>query len=77
MNFLMKRMLESKMKDIPPAEREKVFAMFEQNPEFFQNVATEVQTEMQRGKDQMTAVMEVMQRHQDVLKTIASDIKPQ
>lgn len=67
----MKKLLESKMKDIPEAEREKVFAMFEKDPDFFQKVAEEVQVEMAKGKDQMKAVMEVMQRHQDKLKEIA------
>ena len=66
----MKKMLKSKMKDIPEAEQEKMFNSIEKNPYFFQNIATEVQAKMKEGKDQMTATMEVMQKHQEELKKI-------
>lgn len=69
-NFLMKKMLKSKMKDIPEAEQEKMLNAIEKNPDFFQNVAMEVQAKMKEGKDQMTATMEVMQKHQEELKKI-------
>lgn len=66
----MKKMLKSKMKDIPEAEQEKMLNAIEKNPDFFQNVAMEVQAKMKEGKDQMTATMEVMQKHQEELKKI-------
>lgn len=69
-NFLMKKMLKSKMKDLPEAEQDKMIQAIEKNPEFFQNVATEVQAKMKEGKDQMTATMEVMRKHQDELRKI-------
>lgn len=69
-NFLMKKLLKSKMKDIPEAEQEKILSAIEKNPDFFQNIATEVQTKMKEGKDQMTATMEVMKKHQEDLKKI-------
>ncbi len=69
-NFLMKRLLKSKMKDVPEAEQEKILQAIDKNPDFFQNVATEVQAKMKEGKDQMTATMEVMRKHQEELKKI-------
>lgn len=66
----MKKLLKSKMKDIPEAEQEKILNAIEKNPDFFQNIATEVQTKMKEGKDQMTATMEVMKKHQEDLKKI-------
>ncbi|MBM2818219.1 MAG: hypothetical protein HW401_809 [Parcubacteria group bacterium] len=68
--FLMKKLLKSKMKDIPEAEQEKMLGAIEKNPDFFQNIAAEVQAKMKEGKDQMTATMEVMQKHQEELKKI-------
>ena len=68
--FLMKKLLKSKMKDIPEAEQEKMLSAIEKNPDFFQNIAAEVQAKMKEGKDQMTATMEVMQKHQEELKKI-------
>ncbi len=62
-------MLASKMKGVPEAEQEKIFNMIEKNPDLFQKIGAEVQEKMQReGKDQMTAAMEVMQKHKDQLK---------
>ena len=66
----MKKMLKSKMKDLPEAEQDKMIQAIEKNPEFFQNVATEVQAKMKEGKDQMTATMEVMRKHQEELRKI-------
>ena len=68
--FLMKKLLKSKMKDIPEAEQEKMLGAIEKNPDFFQNIAAEVQAKMKEGKDQMAATMEVMQKHQEELKKV-------
>jgi len=62
-------MLASKMKGVPEAEQEKIFNMIEKNPDLFQKIGAEVQEKMKlEGKDQMTASMEVMQKHKDKLK---------
>lgn len=66
----MKKILKSKLKDVPEAEQEKMFAMIEKNPALFQKIGAEVQEEMKKGKDQMTATMEVFQRYQDELKKL-------
>jgi hypothetical protein len=69
-SFIMKRMLKSKMKDVPVDQQEKVFAALEKNPQLFQNIALEVQEKIKQGKDQMAATMEVMQKYQDELKNV-------
>jgi len=69
-SFIMKRMLKSKMKDIPEDQQEKVFAAIEKNPKLFENIALEVQEKMKSGKDQMSATMEVKQKYQDQLKGV-------
>jgi hypothetical protein len=66
--FLMKKMMASKLQGVPQAEQDKLFAMIEKNPEFFQKVALDVQEEMKKGKDQTTAMMEVLKRNEDKLK---------
>lgn len=67
-SMLMKKMLQSKMKDVPPEQQDKIFAMIEKNPDFFQKIALEVQEQIKQGKDQMTATMDVMSKYQDDLK---------
>ena len=67
-SFLMKKMMQSKMKDVPADQQEKIFAMIEKNPDFFQKIALEVQEKTKQGMDQMAATMEVMSKYQDDLK---------
>lgn len=69
-NFLMKKMLKSQLKDVPQDQQDKLIGMIEKNPQLFQQIATEAQAKMKEGKDQMTAMMEVMQNHQEELKKI-------
>ena len=67
-SLLMRKMLQSKMKDVPPEQQEKILAMIEKNPDFFQKIALEVQDQIKQGKDQMAATMEVMSKYQNDLK---------
>ena len=69
-NFLMKKMLQSKMKDVPVDQQEKMIGMIEKNPELFQKIAAEVQEKMKGGMDQMTATMEVTKKYQEDLKKL-------
>ncbi|MDQ5950441.1 MAG: hypothetical protein QG585_383 [Patescibacteria group bacterium] len=69
-NFLMKKLLQSKMKDVPAEDQEKIFAMLEKNPGLFQKIAEESQEEMKKGKSQMDAVMSVMKKYEADLKKL-------
>lgn len=70
-NFLMRKMIESKMKDVPKEQREMIMDMIEKNPDFFQKIAVEIQEKIQGGQDQMAATMAVMQKYQEDLKKLA------
>lgn len=67
-SFLMRKMLQSKMKNVPPEQQEKILSMIEKNPDFFQKISTEVEEKVGQGKDQMSATMEVMTKYQTDLK---------
>lgn len=69
-NFLMKQMLKKQMKGVPEAEQKKVFEAIEKNPDFFMNIAKEIEAKMKTGKDQQSAAIEVMMAHQDKLREI-------
>jgi hypothetical protein len=69
-NMLMRKMLKSKMKDVPEEQQEMLLSAIEKNPEFFQKVGLEIQAKMKEGKDQMAATMEVMQSHQSELQDL-------
>ncbi len=70
--MLMKKLLKSKMKDVPEEQQEMILGAIEKNPELFQKIGLEIQSKMKDGKDQMTATMEVMQAHKDELQGFIS-----
>ena len=67
----MKQMLKSKLEDVPEAERERVLGMIDKNPELFEKIALGVQSKMKEGKDQMSAIMEVVKTYQNDLSKLA------
>lgn len=68
----MKQMLKRQMKGVPEAQQEMVFSAIEKNPDFFENIAKEVDALTKQGRDQMSASMEVMRKHQGELQKILS-----
>lgn len=66
----MKKLLQSKMKDVPQADQEKIFALLEKNPALFQQIATEAQVKIKSGMNQQDAMMAVMKAHESELKEI-------
>ena len=68
--FLIKKMLADKMKDVPQAEQDKLLALIEKNPDLFQKIAVEVQEEMKKGKDQMSAMMEIAKKYETDIKNL-------
>lgn len=58
------------MKDVPEAEQDRFFAILEKNPDLFKRIAEEVQVQMKSGKDQQTAVMDVVNKHKEELGKI-------
>jgi hypothetical protein len=69
-DFFMRKMIERKLQGVPREEQEQITKLVQDNPEFFQKIALEVQEEMKRGKDQMTATMEVMKKYESELRGI-------
>lgn len=67
-NFMMKKLLESKMKDVPVEQKEKFFALLDNNPALLQTIATKSQEKMKQGMSQMDAVMAVVKEHETELK---------
>lgn len=58
------------MKDMPEAERERMLALMEKNPEFFQKIGNEVQKRVKNGQSEMAASMVVMREHQAELQKL-------
>lgn len=68
--FLLKKMLQHKLKNVPQEERERLLRMFETNPELFEKIAKEIQQKVKEGKDQMNAAVEVMSKYKSELQAL-------
>ena len=69
-SFLLKQALKAKMKDVPEAEREKMLALMEKNPDFFKKIGEEVQKRVKNGQSEMAATMVVIREHQAELQKL-------
>jgi hypothetical protein len=67
-DYFLRKMLSSQLKGVPQSEQDKIFAMLQKNPELFQKIAEDVQNKVKGGKDQMSAVMEVIKKYEGDLK---------
>lgn len=70
--FMMKKMLQSQLKDMPKDQQEKILTAVEANPQLFETIAKEIQAAVKAGKPQFAATMEVMKKHQDELRRVLS-----
>jgi hypothetical protein len=67
-SFFMKQMLKRQMKGVPEAQQDMIIQAVEKNPKLFEDIAKEVEVLTKSGKDQMSATMEVMRKHQAELQ---------
>lgn len=69
-SFFLRQAMKAKMKDVPEAERERMLALMEKNPEFFKKIGDEVQKMMKNGQSETAATMVVMRKHQAELQKL-------
>ncbi len=72
-DFLLKKIIENQLKDLPQEQKEKVLKAFENNPEFFGRIAEEIQKEISSGKDQFSAAMAVVEKNKEKIKEILNN----
>lgn len=69
-SFFLRQTLKHKMKDMPEAERERMVALVEKNPEFFQKIGEEIKRRTKAGESELAATMVVMREHQAELQKL-------
>lgn len=69
-NFILKKLLESKLKGLPADQQEKIIMILEKKPELFQAIAKEAKQKMDQGKSQQDAMMEVIKNHEAELREV-------
>ena len=69
-DFLMRKMLERQLKNVPKEQQEMVMKLVTENPELFKKINDEIQKEIKSGKEQMSAAMLVFARHKSELQQL-------
>jgi len=67
-NFVMKKMLEAKLKDMPKEQRDKIMDIIEKNPDLLKSIAEEAMAKTKQGKSQMDAITEVIKSREAEVK---------
>ena len=73
--FFIKKMIDRQMQGVPQEQKDKIVQAVMKNPQFFEMVAKEMQQEMASGKDQMAAMMAVLERHKGEAQGIAQELE--
>jgi DNA-binding ferritin-like protein len=68
LNFLMKKMVQRQIKDMPKDQQDMIMQLVEENPQLLKTISDEIQVKTKKGIDQQTAMMQVMMDHKDELQ---------
>lgn len=71
--FLMKKLLQSKLKGLPEKQQEKILALVTKNPKLFEEIAKKIKEKTDAGADQMMATMTVMKEYQGQIQKLMAD----
>jgi hypothetical protein len=69
-NFLVKKAMEWKMRDVPEAQREQILTLVQKDPELFKKIGEEVDRRVKGGEGQTKASMTVMKKYQKELQAL-------
>ncbi len=76
-NFMMRKLLEKQLANVPADQKELIMTMVEKDPELFQKIAVEMQAELKKnGNNQMSAAMKVLPKYQAQLQVLMGDKMP-
>ncbi len=68
--FLLKKMVQSQLKNVPEEMRPMVMNLVEKHPELLMTLAEDFQAETKAGKSQEQAFMAVAEKHKEELKKL-------
>ena len=71
--LLMKKLIQSKLGNIPKEQQDKIVAVVTKNPQLFQEIALKIKSQMDSGKDQMKATMAVMEEYKDKIQALMAE----
>jgi hypothetical protein len=75
--YALRKVLQAKLKDAPPEQKEMLLSMLEKDPKLFEKIAKEMQAELkQNGNNQLAAAAKVLPRHQkEIMAAMSPEMK--
>lgn len=71
--LLIRKLIQSKLGNLPKDEQEKIIRVVTKNPSLFQEIALKIKTKTDNGADQMAATMTVMKEYQPQIQKLMSE----
>lgn len=71
--FLMRKLIESKLGNLPKEERERIIAVVTKNPQLFQEIAMKIKQKTDAGAEQSVAMLSVMREYEGELKKLMAN----
>lgn len=68
--FIMRKILERKLGTLPEGMREKILQALKEDPEFFANLARDIEAEKKSGKNETAAAVSVLGKHRAKLQEL-------
>lgn len=63
-DFLIKKMVQAKLKHLPQDQQDMIIALVTENPEFFKKIQAQIETKKKQGQNEQMAMMQVMRENQ-------------
>ena len=71
--FLMKKLIASKLKDLPKAQQEMIMRLVTKNPKLFEEIAIKIKKKTDAGANEMMATQTVMKEYQGQIQKLMSE----
>lgn len=71
--FLLKKLIQTKLGNIPKEDQERILRIVSKNPALFQEIAMKIKHQMDSGKSQEAATMSVMKEYQTQIKELMAE----
>lgn len=71
--LLLKKLIQSKLGNLPKEEQDKIIKIVTKNPELFQEIALKIKAQMDGGKDQTKAALSVMEEYKDRIQKLMNE----
>ena len=73
-NFIQRKVIEKKLANLPPAQRDMFAKMMEKDPDLFTKIGKEVEERKKKGQDEIMASVAVMKKYEADLQKLAKQL---